>query len=127
MGDQALAIDFKIVLLRFSAKNRMVLEDQARFACSREPLKKQRGGKSTDTAADDYAVKGFASVDGVRGRRIVRATTHFVPRQKHFHGVAIRGAVLADTAVAGPFVIGSEQFNRIQASKQGSAGSEKRS
>src|SRR5712671_7453006 len=54
MRDQALSVNFKFVLLRFAAKDRMIFQDQASFPSPGEPLKKQCSGKSADTAANHY-------------------------------------------------------------------------
>src|SRR5947207_3867730 len=105
----------------------MVFEDQAGLAWSREALKEERGGESADAPADDHAIVDFARVDGVGRSRIVGSVAHLVAGEEHFHGVAVGDAVLTDAAVAGPFVVGGEQLERVQALEQGSTGGEESS
>ena len=90
----------------------MVFENQARFTGSGEALKEKRRGDAADAATHDDAVVDFSGIDG---RRTVGRVAHLVPRGEHFERVAVGGGVVADTAIAGPFVIGGEQLSGSQA------------
>src|SRR5882762_3696685 len=65
MRDQPLPINFKFVLLRFAAKDRMILQDQASFPRPRQSLKKEPSAKSADAAAHHNAIVYFSGVDRI--------------------------------------------------------------
>src|ERR1700688_726966 len=121
MGNQAMAIDLEFVLLGFSAEDGMIFENQARFAGPGEALEEKRRGDAADSAAHDDAVVDFSGVDGFR---TVGRVAHLVTGGEHFEGVAVGGGVIADAAIAGPFIIGGEQLRRSQGLQEKGAGSE---
>ena len=101
VGDEPLAVHQEFVLLGFAAKDGMVLEDQAAGSRRRLPGKKQGGSEPADPSTDDDTVIGFAGVDQVFGEGIVGPIADGVAGLHHFECVSVRGAVFADTAVAG--------------------------
>jgi hypothetical protein len=82
----------------------MVLEHKALHLAAGLPLKDQCRGQPTNTTADYRAIVILASIDYVLGKWIVHGVANGVASSKNWESVAIRGAVLTDTAVAGEII-----------------------
>src|SRR5882762_3569145 len=128
MRDQALSVNFKFVLLRFAAKDRMIFQDQASFVSSGKPLKKQRGSKSADAAANHNTIINFASINRIGQEGAVRAIAHLVPGLQHLQRIPIGAAVIANSAVASPIILSGSGKNlrRSNAIQQRSPRAKKR-
>src|SRR6266853_367397 len=128
MRDHPRSIHFKFVLLRFAAKNRMILQDQASFASPGKPLKKQRGSKSADAAANHDAVVNLSGIDRIGQKRTVSRVAHLVPGLQHFQRVSIGAAVIANSSVARPIILSGSGKNlrRRSAVQQRSPSAKKR-
>src|SRR6267154_1235373 len=128
MRDQPLSVHFKFVLLRFTAKDRMIFQDQASLTLAGKPLKKQRSSKSADAAANHHAIVYFSGVDWISQKRTVSRVAHFVPGLQHLQRISIGAAVIANSAVASPIILGGrrKKLRRSNAVQQRRASAKKR-
>src|SRR5882762_1949308 len=128
MRDQPRSIHFKFVLLRFAAKDRMIFQDQGSFPSPGKPLKKQRGGKSADTAANHNTVINLSGIDRISQEGAVRAIAHLVPGLQHLQRISIGASVIAYAAVASPIILSGSGKNlrRSSAIQQRSPRAKKR-
>src|SRR6185503_7904787 len=104
MRNQPLAIHQKLVLLRLTAKNGMVLKHQRPSIPASLPLEEQSCGKPANSAADNRAVIRFAGVRDILRKGIVSVVANGVTIAQHWKSVAIGRAVLSDSSVTGELV-----------------------
>src|SRR5580700_1373538 len=102
MRHEAFSIHLEFVLFRLTAKNRMILQNEARFVLPRFPLEEKRRRQAADSSADNDAVVRLSCLDSVGRQRLVSAVAHFVSNFHHRECIAVRAAVLADAAVPRP-------------------------
>src|SRR5580704_4132488 len=127
MCDQPLPIDQELILFGFAAEDGVILKDQTLHALAGLALEEQRGGQSADSAADDHTIVSFPGINDIVRRSIVNGITNGVAGLQNIPSVAVRGAVFADSAVAGEFVsLHSKQFSRRCRPEQRSTGSQHR-
>ena len=105
MCEQSLAFDQKLILLRLTAKNGMVFEDQTFHAGTGFTLEKQGSCKPADSAADNYAVIDLPRINDSRRKRIVQAVTNRMTGLQNIPSVAIGVAVFADPTITSKIIL----------------------
>src|SRR3954464_15741424 len=100
--DDALPVDKKFVASRFAAEDRVVVENQA--AATSVLLEEHGRGEPTESAADGDEVVRLAGVDDAPHPPLETAVAHRMRDIHHAQRVAVRVAIVTDTAVTGPVV-----------------------
>src|ERR1700691_1279083 len=105
MRRQPVAIHQKLVPLRLTAKDGMVVEHEASLALARLPLKNQSRSQPADAAANHNQIKSFPSLDHARSRPFKQPVANLMTRFENGAGIPVRVRVIANPAVARPTLI----------------------
>src|SRR5580693_1283933 len=97
--DQSLAFNQKLILLRLTAEDGMVFNDQAFHSRAGATVEEQCSSKPANSTTNDYAVINLPGIDDVVGELIVHVVTNRMTRFENGQSVAIRIAIVADSAV----------------------------
>jgi hypothetical protein len=123
MRDDRLSVDAELIAFRLAAEDRVVVEHEAASAL---PLLEEHGsGEPADAAAHDDEIVRLAGVDRVAQLRLEGTVANGVRGVHHVERVAIGARVIADAAVAGPFISGREHAGHPPVQPESTAGDER--
>ncbi len=97
-----MAVDDKLIALRLTAKDRMIIQNKALAIFAGLPQEKQSSSQSADSTSHDNAVIDFASINSGGRKRLKFAIADSVTGLHNFVSVAIGSTVVANSSVARP-------------------------